>query len=116
VCTWVGDAISLSLSLSLTSESTCIASCIALHSCVMCGSALACLLVVRSRVGVLSGGTGRLFAVEARGAIGFSGYVIGGGAIKDWPEKLMIDVIGGGGVDVLVAGLLQGPGNLFLTV
>jgi hypothetical protein len=36
-------------------------------------SALAYLLVVRSRVGVLSGGTGRLFAVEARGAIGFSG-------------------------------------------
>jgi hypothetical protein len=36
--------------------------------------------------------------------------------MEDLPEKLMIDVVGGGGVDVLVAGLLQGPGNLFLTM
>jgi hypothetical protein len=36
--------------------------------------------------------------------------------MEDLPAKLMIDVVGGSGVDVLVAGLLQWPRNLFLTV
>jgi hypothetical protein len=36
--------------------------------------------------------------------------------MEDLPEKWMIDVVGVGGIEVLVAGLLQGPGNLFLTI